>query len=103
MSSSSFSDVNSCLDQTKESEIEQKLKNIDKLPREGVVIIKENLEYFGDKQKLIIWREFKGLIVAVISSCEEVNIAHISVFITFVLKEVYKLREEELMEESSKD
>ena len=62
-----------------------------------MVIIKDNLEYFGNEQKLIIWREFKSLIVAVISSCEEINIAQISVFITFVLKEVHKLREEELV------
>jgi hypothetical protein len=31
----------------KEADKEQKLKDIDKLPREGVVIVKENLEYFG--------------------------------------------------------
>ena len=58
--------------------------------------MKENLEYFGEEPKLIIWREFKGLIVAVVASCDEINIAHISVFITFVLKEVHRIREEEL-------
>lgn len=64
------------------------------------MIVKENLEYFGDKPKLIIWREFKSLIVAVISSCDDVNIAHISVFITFILKEVHRIREEELTQEN---
>lgn len=49
---------------------------------------------------MVIWREFKGLIVAVISSCEEINIALISVFITFILKEVYRLRKEELLTEN---
>lgn len=49
---------------------------------------------------MVIWREFKGLIVAVISSCDEINIALISVFITFILKEVYRLRKQELLNEN---
>ena len=57
------------------------------------MILKENLEYFGNVSKLIIWREFKGLIVAVIANSESVNIAHISVFITFLLKEVNRVRD----------
>ena len=87
----------------KGEENDLKMQTIEKLPREGIVIIKEHLEYFGHKPKLLIWREFKGLIVAVIASCEDINISHISVFITLVLKEVHRMRQEEISFEKDSD
>jgi hypothetical protein len=44
---------------------------------------------------MIFWREFRGVIVALIGACEDCNLATQSVFITFLLKEVQRLREEE--------
>ena len=65
------------------------------LPREGVIFLNSQgmrddgvEKYFGDKPKMIFWREFRGVIVAVIGDCEDANLANQSVFITFVLKEV---------------
>lgn len=37
--------------------------------------------------------------MAVISNCDDVNIAHISVMTTFLLKEVHNIRDKELQEE----
>lgn len=41
---------------------------------------------------MICWREYKNLIVALISDCEDVNLANQSVFLTFLLKELENLK-----------
>ena len=52
-------------------------------------------QYFGERPKMIFWREFRGVIVALIGDCEDCNLANQSVFITFILMEVQRMREEE--------
>lgn len=56
------------------------------------------LQYFGGIPKVIVWREFKNVIVAVICDSQDVNLANISVFMSFLLKEVWNLKEEERKE-----
>lgn len=68
----------------------RKLKEIDRLPREGVISLSEeesDKRYFGEG-RIIVWREFRSMVVALIGQSEGSNLAVQSVFITFILKEV---------------
>ena len=62
---------------SKEQILQQKVKNIDLLPREGIILIPiEDQPYFGTNPKMIFWREFQGVIVSLIGDCEDVNLAN---------------------------
>lgn len=78
------------------------MKELDKLPREGVISLSEeeaDKRYFG-AGRIIFWREFRSLVVALIGESDSSNLAVQSVLITFILKEVQRMKDAERKEAS---